>query len=152
MYVITMSTGTYDDYSVSVVAITDDEVKGQSYVNKMNQTYQSMDKKVKAFYQNEYVEWINNHRRPDGVAKNLITIPKWKSNEKITQEMRNERKVLELKNSEIARKAHEPVLQWHKDLQQFTEDWAKVHLTEEELDIFKHRDDNHWEIEPVNWL
>ena len=124
MYVITMSTGTYDDYTVNVVAVTDDVIKGEAYVNKNNQTYQSMDKKVKAFYQNEYVDWINNHRRPDGVAKGLITIPKWKSHEKVTEEMREQRRILELKNSEIARKAHEPVAQWHKDLQQFTEDWA----------------------------
>lgn len=152
MYVITMSTGTYDDYTVNVVAVTDDLAKGQSYVDKQNQTYQSMDKKVSAFYKNEYVAWINSHRRPDGIAHGLIAIPKWKGNEKITEDMRAQRKALELKNAEIARKAHEPVVQWHKDLQQFTEDWAKAHLTEEEMEIFKIRDDNHWDIEPATWL
>lgn len=152
MYVITMATGSYDDYSVGVVSITDDFAKGEAYVNKKNQVYQSMNSKVKAFYSNEHVQWHKTNPQPDTTAKELIPIPKWKGDQKITQEMRDQRKALELKNSEITRKAHEPFLKWSQDYNQFFEDWAKASLTEDELEIYKIRDENHWYIEEVNWL
>ena len=108
--------------------------------------------KVKSFYQKEYVTWQSNNPRPNTIAKGLITIPKWKGNEKITPEMRLERKNLELKNHEISKKAHEPFLKWSKDLNNFTEQWLKNHLTEDEYEIYKIYDENHWSIEEVDWL
>lgn len=152
MYVITMETGSYDSYSVSVMAVTDDFAKGEAYVNKMNQNFSSMDQKVKAFYQNEYVQWQRTNPRPDTMVKGLIEIPKWKGNQKITKEMREQRKALELKNSEIVRKAHEPLLQWSKDFNQYCENWAKTHLTQKEFEVYLIRDENHWSIEESKWL
>ena len=51
-----------------------------------------------------------------------------------------------------SRKAHEPVLQWGKDLNKFCEDWAKANLTQDEFEIYLVRDDNHWSIEEAKWL
>lgn len=55
IYVITMATGSYDSFEERFIAVTDDFNKGESYVNKMNSNYQSMEKKVQAFYKNDYV-------------------------------------------------------------------------------------------------
>lgn len=152
MYVITMATGSYDSFQERVIAVTDDFNKGESYVNKMNANYQSMEQKVQAFYQNEYVDWNNRNPRPNPKAVDLIKIPKWKGDQKITKEMRNERKILEDKNSEISRKSYEPVLQWSKDLNKFCEDWARANLTQDEFEIYLVRDENHWSIEEAKWL
>lgn len=151
MYVITMATGSYDSYSVGVVAITDDFNKGEAYVNKMNQTFQSMEKKLPEMYKLER-DWQVSNPRPNIIAKGLIEIPKWKGDQKITQEMRNQRNELVLKNQEIARKAQEPMQEWYKKFTQFREDWIKANLTEDEQEIFKNNDENHWYIEEVNWL
>lgn len=152
MYVITMSAGSYDSYYENVVAITDDFVKGQSYVNKMNEVFQSMEAKVKDVFALAERDWQNLNPRPGFISKGLVDIPKWKGNEKITQEMRNERKKLELQNQAMARQAQEPLQEWFKQLTAFREDWTKEHLTEEEQEVFKNRDDNHWSIEETKWL
>ena len=152
MYVITMATGSYDSYSVSVVSVTDDLAKGEAYVNKMNQSFQSLDKKVKTYFSVQEREWQNSHPRPNPVPIGLIAIPKWKGDQKITQEMRNQRKELELKNQEISRKSQEPLKKWYQELMKFREDWANTQLDETEKEIYKHYDENHWYIEEVNWL
>lgn len=152
MYVITMSRGSYDSYYVSIVAITDDLVKGKAYVNKMNQTFESMETKVKNVFELAERDWLTSNPRPDYAAKGLMDIPKWKSGQTITQEMRNERKKIELKNQAIVRKFQEPLQEWFKQLTQFREDWTKEHLTEIEQEVFKIRDENTWEIEEANWL
>ena len=103
MYVITMETGSYDDYGVRVVAVTDDFAKGKAYVDNKNQVFQSMDKKVRSFYQKEYAVFARNNPKMIGYKE-------------------------------------------------FSEEWAKNHLTEEELELYPMRNENYWEIEPVEWL
>lgn len=150
MYVISMATGSYDSYSVGVVAITDDFNKGEAYVNKMNQTFKSMEKNLPEMYNLER-DWQSSNPRPNIIA-GLIEIPKWKGDQKITQEMRNQRNELVLKNQEIARKAQEPMQEWIKNLIQFREDWVKANLNEDEQEIYKNNNENNWYIENVNWL
>lgn len=152
MYVITMATGSYDSYSVGVVAVTEDFVKGETYVNKKNADYQSMEKKLKTVFDLAMRDWEIIHPRPAVSEKNLIKVPKWNSAQKITIEMRKEREEIEVKNQEIHRQSYEPLQKWSKEFFQQRENWVQTHLNEDEQEVYKIRDHNYWEIEEVNWL
>ena len=152
IFVITMSTGQYDSFTSSVIGITEDFAKGEVYVEKMNKTFSSMEKKVQSFYEKEFVEWQKNNPKPKIEVKGLIEIPKWGSKQKITKEMRDKRKNLELKNSEICRKANEPSFEWFKQADNFCKDWFKSNLTKDEFEIYLIRDNNYWSIEETEWV
>jgi hypothetical protein len=152
MYVITMSTGSYDSYSQSLVAVTDDFEKGSAYVNKMNTTYESVKNKMDVFYKDVYPVWNVENPRPQRMDFTPVPVPKWKGNEKITQAMRDERKAIEEANRLLAQKANEPWLLWGKMHKEFIEQWVKDNMTDEEQEIQQHMDDNCWEIEETPWL
>lgn len=152
IYAITMSTGSYDDYNREIVLVTDDLEKGTSYVNEKNTTFEALEKKVSAFYQNEMVQWNQDNPRPEPAGFNLHPIPKWRGDQTITQEMRDERQATILQNELITKKANEPITQWSENHREFVNNWFKNHLTPEELVMREHNNENRWEIEPVEWL
>lgn len=149
MYVITMSAGQYEDSYTNVMFVTDDFEKGEAYVNKKNSIYQSCKEKVDSFSKNEFKAWFMANPRPEIVQPVLLPVPKWKGNEKITPEMRANRKRIQDENDATVAKVREPLLQWGKKQQEFTSEWLKNNLTEEEAEIYTKMDDNLWEIEAV---
>lgn len=152
MYVITMETGSYDSFSVGVVAVTEDLIQGETYVNKKNALFESMEEKINNIYQKCVNNWRNNNPKPDFKRGEVLSIPKWKGDQKITQEMREQRKILDLKNQEIQNELRKPLQEWLKNIKQFEEDWTKANLSEDEQEVFKIRNENRWYIEEVNYL
>ena len=152
MYAITMSTGFYDDYNREVIFVTDDFEKGTSYVNENNTIFQSLEKKMSDFYSTELVQWKKDNPRPELGGFNLHHVPKWKGDEVITKEMRDERKALNEKNNLIIQKANDPKNKWHQNYITFVEDWLKTNLKEDQYEMNKTRNDNQWSIDPVKWL
>jgi Neuraminidase (sialidase) len=152
MYVITMDQGQYEDAFTTVLFVTDDFQKGEAYVNKQNSVYQSCKEKAESFHKNDLKEWFLANPRPNIQPPNLLPVPKWKGNEKITSEMRANRKHIQTKNEEIIAQANASMVQWVKEQQKFTSEWLKNHLTEEEYEMYSKLNDNCWNIEPVAWL
>jgi len=152
MYVITMDQGQYEDAFTTVLFVTDDFEKGEAYVNKKNSVYQSCNAKAESFHKNDLREWFLANPRPDIQQPELLPVPKWKGNEKITPEMRAERKRIQNENDAIIVQAREPMEQWSNEQQKFTSEWLKNHLTEEEYEIYFKMNDNCWSIESVAWL
>jgi hypothetical protein len=152
MYVITMGSGSYDDYNLQVLFVTDDFDKGSDYVNNKNENYQSLHGKMEAFYMNEYKQWQLANPRPAIGDFVLKPIPKWKSKEKITKDMRVERDNLLALNKEIARKAQQPMHEWMASLNTFITEWRKTHLTSEELEMANVLNESVWYIEEAQWL
>lgn len=152
MYIITMSEGQYEDSFTTVLFVTDDFEKGEAYVNKKNSVFQSCKEKTESFHKNDLKEWFLANPRPDMPQSNLLPIPKWKSDEKITPEMRADRKRIQSKNDETIAQARVPMLEWANAQQKFTIEWLKNNLTEEESEMYLKMNDNDWNIEPVTWL
>jgi hypothetical protein len=152
MYVITMSAGQYEDSYTNVLFVTDDFEKGEAYVNKKNSICQSCKEKAESFQKNDIKAWFLANPRPEIVQPVLLPVPKWKSDEKITPEMRADRKRIQKENDATLAKVREPLLQWGKKQQEFTSEWLKNNLTDEEAEMYSKIDDNVWEIEPVAWL
>ena len=157
MYVITRSQGSYEDFSMSVVAVTDDMEKGQAYVNRMNAILATLNVKVSAFQANELKEWHVFHPRPEHrVTTGLKSIPKWRGDQPVTQAMREQRRELQDYNAKLAEKAAEPVRAWANELKAFEDSWFAQHLTEDEKKLTaqmgRYPDVNGWEIEAVSWL
>ena len=125
MYVITMSTGSYDSYSSSVVAVTDDWKKGCAYVQKMNDTYNSVKEKVEKFYKNEYVHWQEKNPHP-------------------------QLKVSRAKKADVD--WAENYSNWTKSHKEFLDNSFESLFTKEEMEIYKIYDKNFWEIEEVKNL
>jgi hypothetical protein len=152
MYAITLSTGSYDDYNREIVFVTDDFEKGTSYVNEKNTIFETLEKKLSEFYKQDMVQWNHNNPRPERGGFNLHPIPKWKGNEVITQQMRDERESLVQQNNLITQKANEPLEKWSQDHMAFVKDWLKTNLNKEETEMNEHNNENRWDIEPVKWL
>ncbi len=152
MYVITMDAGQYEDSYTNVLFVTDDFEKGSAYVNKKNSIYQSCQEKSDLFQKDIIKQWFVENPRPEVVTPDLLPVPKWKSNEKITSEMRAERRNIQKENDAMISKAREPLVQWAKDQQKFTSEWLKNNLTDEESEVYFNMDYNCWNIEPVAWL
>jgi hypothetical protein len=152
MYVITMDQGQYEDTFTTVLFVTDDFEKGEAYVNKQNSIYQSCKEKAESFQKNDFKKWFLANPRPDVKQPKLLPVPKWKSDEKITPEMRANRKRIQSENDAIIAQAREPIVQWSQEQQKFTSEWLKNHLTEEEYEMYFKMNDNCWNIEPVAWL
>lgn len=152
MYVINMKTGSHEEYNVEVIFITNDLEKGTAYVNNKNDIYASLRQKEDSFYQNEHKQWLELNPRANIAEHQLINIPKWQSNIKVTKEMRDERKSIELKNNKIIQKANEPVREWYKNYQAFIHNWWQDNLTVDELKMFRCMNQNYWEIQEVKWL
>lgn len=152
MYVITMSTGSYDDYSMQTLFVTEDFEKGTAYVNEHNASYESMSNKIALFDANEHRQWRLDNPRPIIKDAVLKAIPKWKKDEKITKEMRAERKKIELDNHKIGQMTNAPMREWFKSFQQFTNDWLDNNLTEKEREVYRIKCENCWEIQEIAWL
>lgn len=151
MYVITMATGSYDDYGVEVIAVTNDYDKGLAYVNKKNTAFASLEPKI-AKLRAVIKQWEAANPQPKMIDLALKAIPRWTGNCLVTKEMRQEREEIELYNQDIARKAAEPRWEWYKKLQEFTNKWAQANLTADELEIYPIMNENQWHIEETKWL
>ena len=151
MYVIVASGGSYDDAWSKAEFVTSDEKLGQYYVDRMN----AFRDEVEAA-RDTLNKWATQYRkdnpRPSTESGTLYAIPKWTGNQKITQEMRNERKRLEDLNREIRAKAMEPYNMWAAAWMSAQIEFKSTFSTEIQEGLEKNYDDTYWEIEPIGVL
>lgn len=152
-YIIVLETGSYNDYSMQTLFVTNDYEKGLAYVNKYNAIYESLKQKKDSFYKSEYLQWTKANPRPHLGSYNLYSAPKWSKGVNVTKEMQKEREEINAQNREIVQKAHEPMNLWAKAHKDFMDSWLSEHLTEEEFVMnSSYHDDTHYSIEEISWL
>jgi hypothetical protein len=154
MYVVIASGGSYDDAWSHPEFVTPDQKLGQHYVDRMNAFSEEVAAAIDNMNQFD-TAWRMANPRPamsyldDG---DVVVVPRWTSNQKITQEMRDERRRLEEINSEALKRRMAPINEW-------TQRWWAAHneykasLSKEiQHGIDKNYNDTRWEIEPIAWL
>lgn len=151
MYVITSSGGSYDDAWVHTEYVTDDLVKGQAYVDRMNAFRDEVIAARKLLDQWDD-QWRKNNPKPLLVEPHHQLAPRWTGGQVITQEMRDERASIEAANQVARAEAYAPMREW-------TDDWWAAHnafkatLSQEiQTGLEKGYCDSYWEIEPIEVL
>ena len=152
MFIIIAGGGSYDDAWSRAEFITDDEDKGKAYCEKMN----ALAEKVRDA-QMQIAKWqqhyLLNNPRPGFTKPELLDVPKWKSSDKVTAEMRAERKRLEELNNAITQAAHKPMLDHSQTVYQSMLAYKAATFSPEILEgMDKYYNDTTWEIEPIAWL
>lgn len=142
-YVITLSTGSYDDVTFQVVAITDDFEKGSAYVEHQNSTLQAIKQKKNDFNNKEIPKWIMNNPKPV-----------YREKEKDIKLCKNKEELSEANrfNKAIEKEFHKDYSNWIKLQHVFFQSWLAHNLSEEEKEMYKKDEYSDWEIEEVSYL
>ena len=151
MFAIVASGGSYDDAWSRAEFVTDDEDKGQAYCEKMNALAEAV-KSANIQYAKWQQHYMVDHPRVGPLPFTSLEVPAWKSNSKVTPEMRAERKRIQDANNDRRMVAHKPVYDY---TQAFYEAGIayKATLPEDiQLGMQGCYHDASWEIEPINWL
>lgn len=153
MYAIIAGGGSYDEAWSNVQFVTDDEAKGQAFVEKMNALQAEVE-----VAGNLVLEFMNQYRisnpqpvLPD-VRDQLEVAPRWPSNVKVTHEMRAERKRIEDRNQSILEESRKPYWDWNTAFGQAINDFEEATFSIEVQEAMKHDSDTWWHIEPVETL
>ncbi len=152
LFVIRASGGSYDDAWESARFVTDDEEKGNKYVEEMNMRRQKAE-----VYEREINEWLNNWRKNNPAPMTVQPVEKqyerWAPNAKITQQMRDARKRVQDDNARARVEAMKPYLEWNQRAIAAWEDWKTQNYPQDVLeDIKNNLQETFWEIEPIEWL
>jgi hypothetical protein len=151
IYVITVETGSYDDFNVKVESVTHDFAAGSAYVEKMNACAQSLVKKIHLCYDAASLWAKNNpHPKPQEVLPNPPRT--FRADEVITDAMRQALKDVQAKNQLIIQQNKDKHRLWQEAYAQYQEQWFEDNLTPEELEMKKYHDDNYWNIDEVKWF
>lgn len=151
IYVITVETGSYDDFNVKVESVTHDFAAGSAYVEKMNACAQSLVKKTRLCYEAISL-WAKNNPQPK-YQEILPNPPRtFRGDEIVTDKMRQARQQVELKNQLIIKGNKEQHGLWQQAYAQYQNQWFENNLTPEELEMKKYHDDNYWNIDEVKWF
>ena len=153
MYAIIASGGSYDDAWSNVRFVTDDQVKGQAFVDKMN-ALQTEIQSAEDLVQKSMHQYIIKNPQPiwPDVRDQLEVAPRWPSNAKITHEMRAERKRIEDRNQSILEESRKPYWDWHTAYQQAIKDFKEATFSLEIQEGMEHDSDTWWNIQPVETL
>ena len=151
LYVITVETGSYDDFNVKVGSVTDDFAAGSAYVEKMNECAQSLIKKIHLCYDAASFWAKNNpHPTPQEVLPNPPRT--FRADEVITDAMRQALKEVQAKNQVIIQENKDKHRLWQEAYAQYQEQWFKDNLTPEEFEMKKYHDGSYWNIDEVKWF
>lgn len=153
LYVIIVSGGSYDSSWERTEFVTDDESKGNTFVDEMNARAQVLQQ-----YKEEISEWRTNWLKQNPLPIPLecpvvLPIPKWDSKVKVTEEMREERRRIEDANRSAYIDAQQPYMDWMLLTQEEWVKWQQATYPKDVLDdLEKEYDDAYWSIDPVAWL
>jgi len=151
LYAIRAYGGEWDDSWEQVRFITDDEAKGQAYVDKMtalSERLREVQKELGTFH----TEWQLANPAPKCRDAKHITVPKWDSKVTVTIEMRAERTRIEELNRADYQDAMKPY--YDRCTASRLADEAKKATYSEEIQrgLANRDDDTFWDIGPVEWL
>ena len=152
LYVIIASGGSYEDSWSQANLVTDDEVKGQAYVDEMN-AYTPILTQKKADINKWRTDWQHNNPPPQCRSPVVIQEPKWGSNVTVTKEMRDERKRIQDANYKEVSDAGQPYTDWMRSSHNAWVEWQKATYSAKELEDLQFFDESiYWELEPIGWL
>lgn len=151
MFAIIASGGHYDDAWNRAEFVTDDEDKGRAYCEKMNALSEAVQSANVQFAKwNQH--YLIDHPRVDQLPWKEVPVPKWKGSDKVTPEMRAERKRIQDLNNAALQAANKPMLD-HTQTMVDAQIAYKAALPEDiRLGMENSYHDTFWEIEPIAWL
>lgn len=151
IYVITLEKGLgSDEYSMSIVSVTDNLVWGQEWVNKMNTLYRSLQKK-RQLLALACSLWRQSHPLPPLAPTAMLDVPELPCGRPATIEEREERHRINNENFLRSLASRESHRQWSRQENAFAQAWMAEHLTPEEAELNATANENVWSIEPVPW-
>ena len=151
MFAIIASSGSYDDAWSRAEFVTDDEDKGRAYCEKMNAVTEAV-KSANIQFSKWQQQYLIDHPRPAPLAFSLLEVPKWKGSDKITPEMRAERKRLNGINDANRIAAYKPLMEHNQIMYDACEAYKATFPAEVQDGLNDYSYDTFWEIEPINWL
>ena len=151
MFVITASGGQYDDAWERAEFVTDDEDKGKEYCEKMNALAESV-RSADVQLANWQEHYMKQNPRVGPTPYTVMDVPKWKGGEKITQEMRDERKRIERINETNHQASTKPMFEYTQTLYAAREAYKSTLPGDIQRGMENRYHDTFWEINPINWL
>jgi hypothetical protein len=151
MFAIIASGGSYEDAWDRAEFVTDDEDKGRAYCEKMNalsDAVKSANLQVAKWTQH----YLIDHPRPAALPFTEVTVPKWKGSDKITPEMRAERKRIQDTNDSMRKAAYKPIMDHNQTMYEAGLAYKATFPEDVRLGMDNGFYDTSWEIEPINWL
>jgi hypothetical protein len=152
LYAIIESGGSYDDSWESVRFVTDDLAKAESYVDKMSIMIDSLDE-ARESLDAWTLAWHKSNPQPNYSKRLKNPVPKWSSTVMVTEEMRQERRLIEAENNKIRQQFQQEHMDWMKRRADESDKWLIENYSEEIRQGLKEELDNtHWTWELVEWL
>ena len=151
MFAIVASGGSYDDAWSRAEFVTDDEDKGRAYCEKMNAITEQV-KSAQIQINNWQQHYLIDHPRPAPLGWTEKSVPKWKGSDKVTPEMRAERKRISDINQAASVASMKPVMDHNQALFEAQEEYKETFPADVRDGLNSYTYDTFWEIEPINWL
>lgn len=150
MHAIFLETGSNDAYTMTLVSVTDDPIAGQSWVDKMNGIYQSLQQKRQNLIL-ATLAWRELHPMPPLVPPVLLEVPTPPVDRPATPEEREEKHRVNNENFVRQLMSRDPQRQWSRQEAAFSKEWLAGNLTEEEAQLNTTVTESFWSIQPVPW-
>jgi hypothetical protein len=151
MFAIVASGGSYDDAWSRAEYVTDDEDKGRAYCEKMNALSEAV-KSANIQYTNWQQHYMMQNPRVGPTPYTVLDVPKWNSGNKVTQEMRDERKRIQDINIANQQAANKPMIAYSQAMYAAQQAYKATLPEDIQLGMQNSYHDTFWEIEPINWL
>lgn len=151
MFAIVASGGSYDDAWSRAEFVTDDEDKGRAYCEKMNAITEQV-KSAQIQLGNWQQHYLIDHPRPAMFSWAEKVVPKWKGSDKVTPEMRAERKRIQDINQAASQAAMKPVTDHNQAMYEARLAYQATFPAEVQEGLERFAYNTFWEIEPINWL
>lgn len=150
LFSIIASGGEYDDSWETTEFVTDDEILGQAFVDKMNALRPVLEE-VRLTNMKSQSIWMKANPCPPYIAPKLKVLPRVmpKNNTKI---FLKERELIIKENDEAKEIAGFPTAEWVAKHNAMIEALEKSYSEETRIFLFKGYEDTYWEMQPIAWL
>ena len=151
MFAIIASGGSYDDAWSRAEFVTDDEDKGRAYCEKMNALTEAI-KAANIQISKWQQHYLIDHPRVAPLPYTEVPVPKWKGGDKVTPEMRAERKRIQEINQAASQASMKPVMDHSHAMYEAQLVYVATFPEDVQVGMQNVYGDVSWEIEPINWL
>ena len=151
MFAIVASGGSYDDAWSRAEFVTDDEDKGRAYCEKMNALAEAV-RSANIQFAKWQQHYLIDHPRVPQLSWTELKVPKWKGSDKVTPEMRAERKRIQDLNNAAMQAANKPMIDHTQAMYEAGLAYKATLPEDIQLGMQNVYGDTSWYIEPINWL
>jgi len=151
MFAIVASGGSYEDAWSRAEFVTDDEDKGIAYCEKMNALAEAV-RSANIQYTKWQQHYMVDNPRVGPLPFTPLKVPAWKGSDKVTHEMRAERKRIQDINAANQQIANKPMVEYTLLMYQAQVAYKATLPEDIQLGMQNYYEDTRWEIEPINWL